>query len=388
MNQLMIATCPEEIKELVAEELKALGGTAIEPGYRCVYFECDEKAFYRMHLHSRLVSRFLKVIKQVPAQTPDILFNKAKRIRWPDYFSPRQTFKLEGVQTERGDDIMPSNLLERKVREGIVDSFQHHCNDVPKVDLQEPQVIIVAFWRRGKCMLSLDTTGKALHKRGYRGSGHPAPVKETLAASMCKFMEYDGMKPFWDPMCGSGTIAIEAAMIALGKAPQIHRKKGQFLFENLQIFNRDLWRKVQDDARQDKAEQLWAPIRATDIESRFIDMTKHNALKARVERYMEFGVQDFFAKGPQEPEGIAITNLPYGERIGEDEAKAVEFYKRIGDHMKQNFKGWRVGLLVPMSAPHKFIGLKPARRIPLLNGSIECRFLIFDIYAGSRKGGG
>src|SRR5690606_14203372 len=134
--------------------------------------------------------------------------------------------------------------------------------------------------------------------------GHPAPIKETLAATLCRYIGYDGLKPFWDPMCGSGTIAIEAAMIALGKAPQIHRKKGEFGFEYFADFNRDLWRKTQDDARAEKQSDLWAKIYASDINGEFVALARENALRARVEKYITFSAGDFFAAKPEEAEGF------------------------------------------------------------------------------------
>lgn len=381
----LIATCPEETKGVVAAELAKLGATAIEPGYRAVYFEADERTFYDAHLKLATASRILKVIKDVPAKTAEMLRSQASRIHWGELFDPSCGYLIEGVPTERGPEFMRANDVSKAVREGLQDSFQKHGGKIPKVDLEEPKVVIVAFVRRGRCLLSFDTTGKALHKRGYRLDGHPAPIKETLAAAMLHLAGYDGSQTLLDPMCGSGTIAIEAAMMALNKAPQIHRKKGQFLFEWLKDFNRDLWREVQDAGRLERQSAPAAAVYASDISEKFVEMARANALRARVEKDMNFAVARIQDVEPPTPTGIMIANLPYGERLEKGSPDLQTLYKEIGDVLKKRFKGWTAALLAAEDAPYKFIGLKPSRKIPLLNGSIPCKLLIFEMYEGTKR---
>ena len=381
----LIATCPEEVKGVVAAELAQLGATGIEPGFRAVHFEADERTFYEASLRLRTASRILKVIKDVPAKTPEMLRSQAARIHWGELFDAGHGYLIEGVPTERGPEHMRANDVSKAVREGLQDSFQKHGGKVPRVDLEEPKVVIVAFVRRGRCYLSFDTTGKALHKRGYRLDGHPAPVKETLAAAMLLLAGYDGSQTLLDPMCGSGTIAIEAAMLALNKAPQIHRKKGQFLFEWLKDFDKDVWRDVQDSVRQERVAAPPAPIFASDISEKFVTMARANALRARVEKDMSFSVSRIQDVEPPTPTGILIANLPYGERLEKGSPDLLSLYKDIGDLLKKRFKGWTAALLAAEDAPYKFIGLKPSRKIPLLNGSISCRLLIFEMYEGTRR---
>ncbi len=382
----LIATCPEETKNILIAELENLGATEIVPSYRAVQFEATERVFYEAHLKLRTASRIMKVIKEFSAKSPEMLFSQARRVQWQDIFSVNHTFMVDGVPADRGPEFMRANDISKKVREALQDVFFHKLGKIPKVDLEEPKVVIVAFVSKGRCILSLDTAGKALHKRGYRMAGHPAPVKETLAASMLMLAGYDGTQPFLDPMCGSGTIAIEAAMIALGKAPQIHRKKGEFLFEWLKDFNRDLWRDLQDEARLGKREKPDHPIVASDISRPYVDMAKDNALRARVEKYIDFHPGKFQDAEPPGPRGILIANLPYGARLakGEDE-ELKALYKEIGDTLKKKFAGWRAALLAAEDSPHKWVGLKTTRKIPLMNGSIPCRLLIFDLYEGTRK---
>lgn len=378
-----VATTPDETKAVLAAELKRLGAEEIVENFRAVNFSCDEKTFYKIHLQTRNASRILLILKEFSAKTEKMLFDQAKRIDWDELFDIKQTYKVDGVQTSRGEGHFSSNTISKRVREAIEDVFQFRQGKIPAVDLKEPKVTVVAYVESGRCILSLDTSGKTLHKRGYKVDGHPAPLKETLAASVLELLKYDGSKDLFDPMCGSGTLAIEGAFIALNKAPLIHRAKGDFGFEWLKFFNKDLWRTVQDEVRSERKKDIDAKIFASDIEEKYVALAQSNALRARVEKYIQFKTQDFFAAMPPSPAGLMICNMPYGERLKEDSLK--DFYQKIGDHLKRNFAGWKAAFLVHADSPYKFIGLKPARKIALLNGSIPVKLLVFDLYDGSKK---
>ena len=240
----LIATCPEEAKPALVAELEALGATELAPTFRAVLFTATPRQFYELHLRVRTASRILRVLREVPAHSPAMLHSQVRRLHWPEWFDARHGFMVESTGDE-GGGLTPKQVITQ-VREGVRESFARLGEQVPPVDTDEPKVVIVAHVARGRCMLSFDTSGKSLHKRGYREQGHPAPLKETLAAAILQFAGYDGSVAFLDPMCGSGTLAIEAAMIAVRKAPQIHRKKGEFHFEWLADFDRALWRETQD----------------------------------------------------------------------------------------------------------------------------------------------
>lgn len=385
----LIVTCPDETKEALMTELKELGVGQTIAGYRSVGFDASEEIFYNLHLRLRSASRILQVIKDIPAKTPPMLFSQARRIKWHELFDAQHSFAVETVGDKdavgRGE-LQPLQIIT-KVREAVLDVFNHELGKCPKVDTRDPKVVIVAHVSQGRCTLSLDTCGKSLHKRGYRESGHPAPVKETLAAAMLTFAGYNGTQTFLDPMCGSGTIAIEAAMIAVAKAPQIHRKKGEFNFEWLKGFNRDLWRKTQEQARAEKREATLAPVIAADINPKFVEMAQKSALQARVEKYIAFHTRRFQDTEAPSEKGIIVTNLPYGDRLSSEESDLKTLYEEIGDTLKYKFAGWRAAILAANDSPHRFIGLKPDRKIPLLNGSIPCKLLIYDIYAGKRATG-
>jgi putative N6-adenine-specific DNA methylase len=382
----LIAICPEETKDVLVDELKSLGATEIDPQFKAVHFKVDEEGFYDLHLKLRTASRLLKIIKIFSAKDENMLYDQARRIPWDEVFDVDSTFVIEGVPGERGPGVMSANTISKRIREALQSSFLHKKKKKPSVNLEEPDVSLSAFVRGGKCILSIDTSGKSLHKRGYRSDKHPAPIKETLASAILKLLKYDGSTALYDPMCGSGTIAIEACSIALNKAALIHRKRGDFGFEKLPFFNKDLWRKVQDKAREAKDEKLTAPIFASDIQSKYVDAARDNALRARVERYITFMSGDFFDLDPPAPEGLLIANLPYGERLKNvSQEETLDFYKRIGDKLKKDYAGWRAAFLVAEESPWKFFGLKPSRKINLLNGSIPVKLVVFDLYKGTKK---
>jgi putative N6-adenine-specific DNA methylase len=382
----LIATCPEETKPALVHELLALGATDLVPGFRAVSFEAGDELFYELHLKLRTASRILRVIKDVPARTPAMLYSQARRIHWCDLFDAQHGFMVESLGADAEGGGMPPKQVITQVRESVREVFDREQGRAPPVDLEEPRVVVVAHLARGRCMLSLDTSGKSLHKRGYREAGHPAPLKETLAAAILIMAGYDGTQPFLDPMCGSGTLAIEAAMMAVRKAPRIHRKNGEFHFEWLKGFDRQLWRVTQERVRAEKLEAPPAPVVASDIDASYVAMAQKSALKARVEKYMTFATRRFQDVEPPAERGILVTNLPYGDRIGSREGDVRQLYEAVGDTLKQRFSGWHAAILAASASPYKAIGLRPSRTISLLNGSIPCKLLLFELYAGSRRG--
>jgi putative N6-adenine-specific DNA methylase len=383
----LIATCPEETKPALVLELEALGARDIAPGYRAVAFEASDALLYELHLKLRTASRILRVIKEVPAKSPEMLRSQVRRIRWDELFDARHGFMVESQGDDADKGGMAPKQIITQVRESIREVFERAHGVAPAVDRSEPKVVVVAHLRHGRCMLSFDTSGKSLHKRGYREQGHPAPLKETLSAAILIMAGYDGSQAFMDPMCGSGTIAIEAAMIAVHKAPQIHRKKGEFHFEWLKDFDRDLWRVTQDRVRAEKLDAPTAPVVASDINAAYVAMAKKSALVARVEKYMTLTTGRFQDAEPPATTGILVTNLPYGERIGSSEGDIVQLYEEVGDTLKQKFSGWQAAILAAAASPYKAIGLKPKRTIALMNGSIPCKLLLFELYAGTRRAG-
>ena len=383
----LIAICPEELTGLVAEELKDFGADDIRIKFKAVHFQVSSYEDYlRAHLYLKIPSRLLRVVAQLKATHFDVLKKGASEIPWEDYFRSQSSFRIEGVPAHRGAKLMKANDISRAVREAIQGYYRESkfSSKEPKVDIHEPQVELVAFVENNHCTLSIDSSKKSLHKRGYRREDHPAPIKETLAAAILRVVGYDGSKVFFDPMCGSGTLAIEAAFVALDKSPLIHRKKGEFGFEWLNDFDNGIWRKVQDETRKEKKTAPQKMIFASDVSKKFVEATKKNALNARVEKFMTTSCQDFFEAQAPAHEGVLVCNLPYGERISSDHEMS-DFYKKIGDKLKLDYKGWQAWLLVSAETPYKKIGLHPSKKVTLLNGGVPVKLLKFELYDGSKK---
>ena len=384
MKYTLIALCPEELKPVIIDELKSLGAYSIQPSYKAISFEVSEEDYYLCHLKLRTASTLIRSVRVFSQVKPKDIAKLSQNIKWAKLFSSNKKFRVDATITDRGRHLPSSNEISKHVRVAIENDFKKQNLPLPKVDLKEPQVMVTAFYSKGILTLGFNTARMSLHKRGYRLEGHPAPVKETMASALIDFMGYDGSQAFLDPMCGSGTIAIEACYRALKKAPQIHRKKNVFGFEHLKDFNSELWRKTQDAVRKEKLESLPVPIFASDIDAKYVSGAKNNALRARVEKHIQFQEKSLFDLSKPCDSGIMLSNLPYGERIGEKESMK-EFYQKIGTHLKHNFTSWKIGLFVNEESPWKFIGLHPSKKINLLNGSIKTKLLIFDIYDGSKK---
>lgn len=384
-----VMTCPDELKGVLSEELASYGATELSEGFRSVYFSASLPAAYLIHLRCGTGSQMMQVVRKCSGKTDKIITSQAKRVKWHQIFDSNRTYRIDGVCGDRGENALSSNQISKAVRLGLEDSFEYHSHSVPKVDLKDPDIVLVAFVYQKKLMLSVQTTGKGLHKRGYRsGSKHPAPIKETLACAVLRIAGYTGQSTLWDPMCGSGTFAIEAAYLGLNKASLIHRKKGDFALEKLKLFDKDLWRKVGDDLRKQKREELDFPVVASDISEPYVSEARENALSARVERFIDFRCESFFDAVPPKDPGIIVSNLPYGERIVLKDGMSWEvFYKDIGDFLKQKCVGWRAFFLVDDKSPWKSIGLKPTKKWNLKNGSIPVKLVQFDVYAGRKPKG-
>ena len=373
----LYATCPDEMTGLLANEIASLGGTNIRTAYRVVYFRASKEVAYKVHLHSRLANRICRILKEIPAQSPTIIFDKARKIHFHELFSDRQAISINVAAANDGSKI-PNHLIGSKLREAINDCFQHNLKITPNQSSRGAAVGITGYLHHKRLLVSVDTSFESLHRRGFRVDGHPAPLNETLAAALLAACEYDGTTNFCDPMCGSGTIVIEAAQIATNRAPLIYRGKGRFGFEYLHDFDPELWLSIQDKARAAERPAK-VGLFASDIEPQFVEIAKKTAAKARLETVVQFKTKDFFTTEKPADRGLLIANIPYGLRMTEKDVSA-EFLSAIGDHLKNHFKGWRCGILAPISSPLKEIGLKPKKQLPFFNGTIPVKLLIFDIY--------
>jgi putative N6-adenine-specific DNA methylase len=365
-----IATCPDETKDVLAGELSRLSARELRPVYRGVGFEADLEVAYRAHLWLRTASRIQRIVAELPAETAAALAQAAASIPWTDFVLARHAFAVSAILADKDARA----IGEAPVQEAIASAVAKATGAPYRPEAEEP-VGVVAHVKAGICTVGLDTAGRALHKRGWRLPGHPAVLKETLAASLLLLAGYDGSEPLIDPMCGSGTIAIEAAYIAMNKAPLIHRGKDDFGFERQAGFDRALWRRVSDQARAAKLPAPRAPVFAGDIRADFVELARKTALRARVEKHMSFFVSPLQQLVAPAPRGLLIANLPYGERISAQPG----LYADVGRALRGPFATWRAALLVPAGAPLAAFDLpRPSQSFALMNGALEVRLLVFE----------
>ena len=374
----MIAKTLAELEDVLAEELIGLGANNVEIGTRMVSFTGDNALMYKANLHCRTALRILKPIYEFKAETADEVYEAIKQLNWEDYLSLDSTFSIDAVVFSH--IFTHSKFVAYKVKDAIADWFTERYEKRPSVSLTNPDVMLNFHVSHNKCTLSLDSSGESLHKRGYRVAQTEAPLSEVLAAGMILKSGWKGESTLIDPMCGSGTILIEAAMIALGIPPGIHRQS--FAFEKWSDFDKDLFSEIYNDDTGTK--DLMYPIIGSDISSKAISIAEKNIKNAGLKKYIELNVKPFqqYTEAPSET-GVIITNPPYGERIKVDELD--ELYSMIGERLKHVFTGYRAYILSYGKESFDAIGLKHSRRFFLYNGPLECEMREYEIFSGKRN---
>ena len=334
----------------------------------------------RLNLLIRTGHRVLFLLETFNAKNPDGLYEKISRIQWEDYI-PEDGY-ICVTSTVETPTIQDSRFANLKCKDAIVDRIKRKCGRRPDSGPKRDQSVIHLYWKDEICLIYLDTSGEPLSKRGYRRIPLKAPMQETLAAAVILATGWKGDGNFVNPMCGSGTIAIEAALIALERAPGLLR--GNYGFMYLKGFDQSSWKALRTKAKAASKKNLNAEIIATDISQQAVDAAKQNAATAGVERMIKFGVCDFSETPVPEEGGMVILNPEYGERMGKIE-ELKETYKRIGDFFKKRCQGYIGYIFTGNFDLAKRVGLRTKRRIPFFNGNIECRLLEYDLYEGSRK---
>ncbi|HSA20884.1 MAG TPA: THUMP domain-containing protein [Myxococcota bacterium] len=328
----------------------------------------------------RTAERVLVFLREFSAATPEMLYNQVRRIDWLQYLRPHMTFAVNCVISKRGAPGGPnhSHFTALKIKDGIADDLRKRAGERPDVDVEAPDVRVHAYVLGKRCRLSLDATGEGLHRRGYRQATGAAPLKESLAAALLELSGWDGESPLVDPMCGAGTILLEAAARARGLAPGLGRER--FGFMGWTDFDAALWARLVAEARARARATAPGPLLGFDRDGRAVEHAREAARALGVAGDARFEVQELAACAPPAGgrPGLLLTNPPYGVRLGA-EGGLEALYRQLGDVLKQRFRGWRAGLLTtPDMAKH--VGLKPSRRIPLFNGPIECRLLLYELY--------
>lgn len=375
----LIAKTFAGLEDTLSEELKLAGCENITPSKRAVEFTGDNEAIYKANYLCRTALRILKTIKIFKAANEDELYNGVAAIDWSEIFDVNDTFAIDSVVNSRY--FRHSKFVALKAKDAIVDGFRSRFNERPSIDTEDPTIRINVRIFNDEVTIALDSSGSSLHKRGYRTETGPAPINEVLAAGLILLSGWDKKSNFVDPMCGSGTIVMEAAMIANGMPPGYYRSG--FGFEKWKDFNRDVWEKIKSEALTEQFE-FDHRIIGSDISGKMISIARNNIKNARMHKDIELENVNMIDYLPPSGGGVMITNPPYGERMKLDDVAAL--YKKIGDTMKKNFIGYEAWLISSDLEAVKYIGLRPSRKITIFNGPLECRFMMFPIYAGTKKG--
>lgn len=362
-------------------ELAELGCTNLVQLNRAVAFEGDLRQLYKANICLRTALRILVPISSFQAHNDRHLYALSGKINWEKYIGIDQTFAIDA--TVNGSRFTHSQYAALKVKDAIVDQFKARHGKRPSVHTSNPDVRINLHISETDVQLALDSSGESLEKRGYRTESNEAPISEVLAAGLLKLAAYNGEKPLLDPMCGSGTIAIEAALMASQTAPGLHR---EFAFQRWPDFDAGIFKQLDFECRS-AIKSPSSPILARDMDARNISISKRNAARAGVIDYIQFDLADFLEAAPPAVPTMVIMNPPYGERL-DDDAEMDEFYHKIGFKLKHEYAGHTAWVISGNLRAMKRLGLKPSKRIKLFNGKIECRFAGFDLFEGKAKAHG
>ena len=374
----MVAKTMAGLENVLAEELTAMGAQNVEVLYRAVGFEGDKELMYKANYCCRTALRILKPITSFVARNELMLYNNIFKIKWHEIFNINETFAIDAVVS--GNYFNHSQYAALKVKDAIADEFREHFGARPSVDVENPHLRINVHIENEKVTLAFDSSGESLHKRGYRKIVDKAPMNEVLAAGLIKLTGWKCDSNFVDCMCGSGTIPIEAAMLAMGLPAGFFRKKWGFM--TWHDFDPELWQRVMREAGAEM-EEFDYEILASDRSAKAVEIAKANIENAHLQYDIKLSKQDMFEMVPPEGGGIMIINPPYGERL--EEKDIINLYKGIGDALKQHFKGFEAWIISSNKDVMKLIGLKPSKKIDIYNGPLECKFEKFEIFEGSYK---
>lgn len=379
MNQEfeLIAKTFQGLEEVLAQELTELGASNIEIGRRMVSFTGDKAMMYRANFCLRTAIRILKPIKHFSAKTADEVYEAVKSIEWENYLDNMSSFAVDAVVFS--NEFRHSKFVAYKVKDAIVDYFREKTGNRPSVRINNPDVSFNIHVAEDQCTLSLDSSGESLHRRGYRQEQVEAPLNEVLAAGMILMTGWRGECDLIDPMCGSGTIPIEAALIARNIAPGVFRK--EFGFEKWKDFDQELFDSIYNDDSQER--EFNHKIYGYDNNPKANEIATHNVKAAGVTKDVILKIQPFQQFEQPAEKSIIITNPPYGERISSGDL--LDLYQMIGERLKHAFTGNDAWILSYRDECFDQIGLKPSVKIPLFNGALECQFRKYQLFDGKYK---
>ncbi len=376
-NYFFTAKTLEGLEGVLAREVRELGGINVETGIRAVHFEGDKAMLYRANYRLRTAIRVFRQIDSFTFSTMDDFYINSLKVRWDLLMNLNDTFVVQSTVIQ-SDLFKNSMFASMKLKDAIADRFRQRTGQRPSVDTTDPDIIFHLHIAGQKCTISLDSSGESLHKRGYRQSQGDAPLNEVLAAGMILHTGWKGDSDFFDPMCGSGTLPIEAALIARNIPPGKFRKS--FAFMNWRDYEPELFEKVKEEV---EPADFKHKIYAADLLNKNVLSTQTNARNARVFNLITIGQSDFAENGQHLENGVIIINPPYGERMKNDDLGSL--YGMIGERLKHHFMGNVAWILTSSAEMMQKIGLKPSAKIRLLNGALECSYQKFELFEGKRK---
>jgi len=377
-NFKMVAKTFFGFEEILAKELQQLGAQEVQQGVRMVSFVGDKGFMYKANLGLRTALKILKPINSFRAYNEQTLYKGIQAIDWSEYLNANQSFVVD--VTLHSEQFNHSQFVALKTKDAIVDQFRDRYGKRPDVDKDFPDLRVNLHIFNDQCSVALDSSGNSLNQRGYRTATNIAPINEVLAAGMLLLSGWDGQGDFMDPMCGSGTILAEAAMIACNIPPNLNRK--EFAFEKWNDWDNDLFDAVTDSLLK-RVREFHYTIKGYDKAPSAVMKAKDNIKNANLDEYVTITQEDFF-RTEKETRGPLhmVFNPPYGERL---EIDLERFYREIGDTLKQSYPGTNAWFITANLEALKFVGLRPSRKIKLFNGKLETRFVKYEMYEGSKK---
>ena len=376
-NFELIAKTFMGLEPVLAKELTQLGANDVKIGRRMVSFTGNKELMYRANFQLHTAIRILKPIRHFKAKCADDVYEEIKKIDWTAYLDDDKTFAVDSVVFS--EEFRHSKFVSYKVKDAIVDQFREKTGKRPNISVANPDLRLNIHIAEDDCTLSLDSSGESLHRRGYRQESVEAPLNEVLAAGMILLSGWKGDTDFIDPMCGSGTILIEAALIAKNMAPGLFRK--EYAFEKWPDFDADLFDEIYNDESQER--EFQHHIYGYDVDVKAVNTALLNVKAAGLSNDITIRQQDFKDFTQPSHRSIIITNPPYGERISTPDLLGT--YKMIGERLKHEFKGNDAWVLSYREECFEQIGLKPSIKIPLYNGSLECEFRRYQMFDGKLK---
>ncbi len=364
------------LEDVLAKEILAIGGKDIIILKRGVSYQGDKELLYKSNVSLRTALRILLPVYSFTFSNQKDYYNRIKSFDWEKYLSPQETFAIDG--TVSSEIISHSKYAALLAKDAIADRFREKYNRRPSVDVNSPDIRINIHIYNNECNVSLDSSGTPLFKRGYRIGMHEAHLNEVLAAGMILLSNWDRKSTFIDPMCGSGTLPIEAALIAYNIPPGIFRK--EFGFMKWKNFDEKLFA----NTIKYKPKDIDVKIIGSDLNPSYVRMAKNNSKNAGLISKIKFVTKSFESQISTEDGGVIVMNPPYGQRIVNDDINAL--YSMIGERLKHEWTGFEAWMLTSNFDAIKHVGLRPSKKIKLFNGSLECRFVNYSLYKGSRKG--